>query len=153
MGVTFESKRDGWIVALIWAGAVASAGGGLAQYNTPAPLWIRVGMLAFLVAAAAFMLWILYDTSYTIDHEQLLIRSGPLRYRVPLRDIHSVDPSRNPLSSPACSLDRLLIRWGGRRKRILISPQRKPDFLRELNQRCPQLEFAGEALRRREVTQ
>jgi hypothetical protein len=66
-------------------------------------------------------------------------RCGPFRYRVPLAEIDSVRPSRNPLSSPACSLDRLFIKWNDERRRILISPSRKTDFLRELDRRCSQL--------------
>jgi len=48
---------------------------------------------------------------------------------------------RNPLSSPALSLDRLEIVYGSRR--IPISPEEKQRFLAELHARCPHLE--GEA--------
>jgi len=50
------------------------------------------------------------------------------------------------LSSPAASLDRLLIKWNDERKRILISPSRKADFLRELDRRCAQLKPEGDGL-------
>ena len=93
-----------------------------------------------------FMLWVLYGISYTLTDDELQIRCGPFRYRVPLAEIDSVGPSRNPLSSPAASLDRLLIKWRGGRKRILISPDRKADFLRQLDQRCEQLSRQGDEL-------
>jgi len=142
----FESKRDAWIVVLIWAGALLSVYGAFAQFTSVAPLLPRVGMLILLASAAAFMLWVLYGTDYTLAEGTLLIRCGPFRYRVSLEEIDSVRPSRNPLSSPACSLDRLLIKWKAGRKRILISPTPKTEFLRELDRRCPQLRPEGAGL-------
>ena len=40
----------------------------------------------------------------------VVIRSAFLRWRIPIGDIESITPTRNPLSSPALSLDRLEIR-------------------------------------------
>ncbi len=148
----FKSKRDAWIVALIWAGALLSVVGALAQFTSTAPFLTRAAMLVFLGSAAAFMLWVLYGIDYTLTDENLLIRCGPFRYRIPLAEIDSVSPSRNPLSSPACSLDRLLIKWNDERKRILISPSRKTDFLRELNSCCAQLRLDGNSLVRGSVS-
>ena len=131
---------------LIWAGAVACAYAGLEQLQTPGPLVFRVALLMLLMAVAGFMLWVLYRTSYTFADDMLLIRCGPFRYRVPLGEIDAVRPSRNPLSSPACSLDRLLITWKGGRKRILISPDDKAGFLRDMARLCAQLRIDGEGL-------
>jgi hypothetical protein len=146
MSIVFKSKRDGWIVAVIWAGALLSVVGGVAQLSSTAPLAFRFAMLVLLISAAAFMLWVLYSTYYTLTDEHLLIHCGPFRYCVPLAEIDMVKPSRNPLSSPAGSLDRLLIKWNKERKRILISPSRKTDFLRELDSRCAQLTPEGDRL-------
>ena len=66
---------------------------------------------------------------------------------MPLAAIDVVEPTRNPLSSPACSLERLWIRYG--EKQIMISPLDKAGFLRALVQRTPQLEPFGESARRR----
>ena len=149
MTAVYESKRDLWISVLIWAGAVACVYAGFEQFQTPAPLLRRVALLVLLLAVAGFMLWVLYRTRYTFIDEMLLIRCGPFRYRVPLGEIDAVRPSRNPLSSPACSLDRLLITWKGGRKRILISPDDKAGFLRELARRSTQLRTEGESLVRK----
>jgi hypothetical protein len=142
----FGSKRDAWIVAMIWGGAILSVIGGAAQLSSDATVAVRISMFTGLVAAAAFMLWVLYTTRYLFIENILLIQCGPFRYRVPLDKIASVQPSRNPLSSPACSLDRLLIKWGSRGRRILISPDDKKEFLRALADRCPQLGPSGEGL-------
>lgn len=146
MTKVFKSKRDTWIVALIWAGALISVFGALTQFTSAASLLTRAAMLVFLGSAAAFMLWVLYGTDYTLTNENLLIRCGPFRYRVALPTIDSVSPSRSPLSSPACSLDRLLIKWNDGRKRILVSPSGKTDFLRALDSLCPQLRLDGDSL-------
>ena len=149
MDTMFKSKRDTWIVVLIWAGALIAIFGAVEQFSTDAPLLPRAGMLVLLGSAAAVMIWILYSTDYTISEQTLLIRCGPFRYRVPLLQIDSVKPSRNPLSSPACSLDRLLIKWDDGRKKVLISPSRKREFLQELIRRCSQLKPEGDGLARR----
>ena len=69
-----------------------------------------------------------------LTEHDLLVRSGPFRWRVPLGQIHSVTPTRNPLSSPALSLDRLRIEYGDG-KWILISPRERERFLEALEAR------------------
>lgn len=146
MTTVFEPKRDTWIVALIWAGALFCVYGALMQFTSPGPLLLKVVVLLFLGFAAVFMVWILYQIDYTITDDNLVIRCGPMRYGVPLTKIDSVRPSRNPLSSPAPSLDRLLIKWSDGRKRIIISPARKSAFLQELDKRCAQLSMEDDSL-------
>jgi hypothetical protein len=146
MITVFQSKRDVWIVALIWAGALLSVFGALLQLTATAPFLFKAAMLVFLGSAAYFMLWVLYSIDYTLTDEHLLIRCGPFRFSVPLAEIDSVSPSHIPLSSPAGSLDRLLIKWNAERKRILISPSQKTEFLQALDKRCEQLTLVGDRL-------
>ena len=141
----FQSKRDWWIVALIWLGALMMIFAGVDQFSSTAPFWLRTTMLVVFVVLAGFMLWILYGTSYSFTEDSLLIVCGPFHSRVPLSEIQMVRPSRNPASSAACSLDRLLVDWGGGR-RTLISPEAKLEFLRYLDERCPQLRLEGDRL-------
>jgi hypothetical protein len=54
---------------------------------------------------------------------------------------HAEADALDPLSSPACSLDRLLLRYGSRR--IMISPADKIGFLAELQLRCPRVRQIG----------
>ena len=143
---TFPTERGSWLVALIWAGAVLAIVGGFAQLQAGAPAVVRGLVLVFLIGAAGFMLWVLYATAYVLGEAELLVRSGPLRYRVSFSAIQSVTPSRDPRSSPAGSLDRLLIRWSPDDRRLLISPARRLEFLQELSQRCPHLSFRGDQL-------
>lgn len=126
----FPSKRDFWLSVLLWVSAVACVYAGYAQMASAAGMLFRLAMLLLLVASAVLVLWVLYGTSYRFTDDLLLVRSGPFRFAVPLAEVTSATPSRNPLSSPACSLDRLLIRYG--RRKIMVSPQRREAFLREL---------------------
>ena len=68
-----------------------------------------------------------------------------MRINVPLKEIKSVLPTWNPLSSPALSLDRLAIKrahgWD-----VRISPKERNEFLRELADRAG-LEQEGDVLK------
>jgi len=143
----FPSKRDLWLEVVAWTGTLVAVGGGL-SYGLLAGAEPRIAALAMTVSLVTpvFMLWTLYGTSYTLGADELRIQSGPFRFRVPLGEITAVFPSRNPRSAPACSLDRLEIRYGGGRSRMLISPKDKSAFLNALLARCDQLMLRGEGL-------
>jgi hypothetical protein len=134
----FVSKRDGWLVAVLWAASLVDFA--VAAWLWTAPHREPAFVAPLLVVAGAFQLHVLYATDYTLEGDALRVRASFFRWRVPLAAIESIEPTRNPLSSPACSLDRLLIRYGG--KRIMISPADKEGFLRALVQRAPQLAAA-----------
>jgi hypothetical protein len=84
-------------------------------------------------------------TRYELHADQLVVRSGVLRYRAPYGEIRSVVPSRAIWSSPAWSLDRL---WISRHRGmdLLISPRDKQRFLVELQCRAPHLRLEGDRL-------
>jgi hypothetical protein len=86
-GSIFPSKRDFWIVALIWLGAGMAIFGGFAQFSSDASVWLQMLILVALVALAGLMLWILYGTRYSFTEDSLLVVSGPFRFRVPLSEI------------------------------------------------------------------
>ena len=74
----------------------------------------------------------LIGTHYTVDGNTLRIACGPFRWQVPVDAIESVEPTRNPLSSPALSLDRLRIQYG--KRKIMVSPADKAGFLKAIGQ-------------------
>lgn len=123
----FVSKVDGWLAALMLvAGSMSLMAIALvmqrgAAYGVTAALLIGIPAIALPV-------WVFLQTDYQLTDEELLVRSGPLRWRVPLRDIQTIKPSRSWLSSPALSLDRLRIDCG-RGRSLLVSPQEKERFL------------------------
>ena len=133
-------------MAVLWVASLVdfAVAAWLLLGGEPAPGFVA----PLLLVAGAFQLHVLYAIDYTFEDGTLRIRASFLRWRVPLAAIDSVEPTRSPLSSPAGSLDRLLIRWGDGR-RIMISPEDRPGFLRALAARAPQLEVRGELARRR----
>jgi len=111
------------------------------------PLGLGIGVLC--LAIAVWIGWIPYNTNYEIGQTQLIVRSAGFRWRVPLDAIVEVFPTHNPLSSPACSLDRLRVNYRnrkGRMKFVLISPREKEDFLRVLGEAVPELELVNNRL-------
>jgi hypothetical protein len=74
------------------------------------------------------------STRYTLTDEYLLVKCGPFSWSIPLRDIYEIEPTRNPMSSPALSLDRLLVRYGGGAE-LMISPADKAGFMMALRKR------------------
>lgn len=105
---------------------------------TAAAFWRGNG--SEIAVGCGAMLWVLivyagvlFPLRYGIGNGYLTIRYGICRQRVPLAEIRAVSPTRNPLSSPALSLDRLHVRFGdGFFKAVLISPAEREEFLRHL---------------------
>jgi len=95
------------------------------------PIGLRLATLLPLIVLFTLMLWSLLATHYTIDADNLTVRSGPMRWVIALSQIESVAPTRDARSGPALSLDRLRICYGGGRQ-ILISPKDKEAFIRDL---------------------
>ena len=136
----FPSKRDWWIVGLIWLGVMVSLVGGIMPLVVAGASWSE-GLLvvSLLVGMDSLMLWVLYGTGYTITPDRLLIRCGPFTFPVTIHGIDSITPTRSPWSSPACSLDRLKVVYGLSRQSIMVSPADKAGFLSAIVQQCPSL--------------
>ena len=141
---TFPSKRDTWIVFIIWVSAGIEIAVGTFLPFTDAPLPLKVLIPLVCGAGAALAFWVLYGTDYRLTGDTLVIRCGPFRFKIPLAEIDAVTPSRDPLSSPACSLDRLLIQYRHASRRLLVSPHDKTGFLEALVERCPHLSLSGQ---------
>jgi hypothetical protein len=117
--------------------------------RSPTAAAFRAVFLFVCILAAVLILWILYGTFYVLTGESLLIHCGPFRRRVLVSTIHEIIPSRNPLSSPACSLDRLHIKYDGSRSGVLISPWDERSFSRELVKLDRELVLRGDGIVRR----
>jgi hypothetical protein len=145
----FTSRVDSWLLAI---GPLAGLFAITSVAVTIVPFALNAGVLhdktllslIALVFALTLLLplWLLLDTNYTVTAEQLLVRSGPLRWRIALGDVREVSPSRSWVSSPALSLDRLRIGYGKGRN-ILISPREKQRFIDALRERCPSEKVTG----------
>jgi len=128
--LVFTSKIDGWLLVVLVGSALASllASAVILISLAPGP---RTLAGAIILIGAVLPIWLLVSTRYVLTSDLLEVHSGPFRWRIPIREICEIVPTRSPLSSPALSLDRLRIVY--REKRwIMISPLERERFLREL---------------------
>jgi uncharacterized membrane protein YdbT with pleckstrin-like domain len=129
----FKSKIDRWLLILLVAIMIFEIFVmSIAAMQSGDPR-TAVGLVAAALLIVALIGSLLIGTHYTVDGNTLRIVSGPFRWKVPIDKIQSVQATRSPFSSPALSLDRLRIDYGGRR-RIMVSPADKAGFLRAINQ-------------------
>lgn len=123
----FRSKIDWWILALLIFVLVTQlfvAWQVISDPTSGAPVGVVVGIVLLVFV---LVLSVLLGTSYRVDRKELKIASGPFRWKIRLSDITSVAETRNPLSSPALSLDRVRINYGKRRW-VMVSPADKAAF-------------------------
>ena len=127
----FKSKVDRWILVLILLAIIGQVVAITAAVNEAGEPAMITSLILVMIGVVALMVWLLLGTHYTVDRGTIRIVSGPFRWKVPIDEITSVEATRNPLSSPALSLDRLSIRYG-KRRRIMISPADKVGFLKAI---------------------
>jgi hypothetical protein len=124
----FRSKIDLWVLVLIVVVIIVQLVAITLAISEAGEAGAATGLILAMIGVVGLMVWLLAATHYTVDRGYIRIVSGPFRWKVPVAEITSVTATRNPLSSPALSLDRICIRYGGRR-RIMISPADRAGFL------------------------
>ncbi len=123
---THTSKIDNWIYVVLGLSVVLPVFiGWVSAGITLWPLYLISGGMG------AFFLWLYLATKYVIAGGVLTIHGGLFKVTIPVASITSVTDTRNPLASPAFSLDRLEIKYS-EEKIILISPKDKAAFLTDL---------------------
>jgi hypothetical protein len=156
--VVYPVKKDWWIACLLFAIGLVMVG---ISVGAPVLLIVNPGRPAppeaFLIVAAVSVLqgcigvflWsLLFKSSCAISPPDLVVRLGPFGFRIPLVAIVEVVPKRG--ISPdwgwglSLSTDRLSVRYRKANGRIafpiIISPERKFDFLLELAEAVPELQ-------------
>jgi hypothetical protein len=130
MKKTFHSKIDTWLIFLTAGigGFILFISWRILQDPFPAR-WFLVIFL--LIAGLAFPIALLFLTSYTITETMLIVKSGFFKWTIQIEDITNIEPTHDPLSSPALSLDRLRIDYRPG-KSLMVSPKDKHGFLEAL---------------------
>ena len=75
-----------------------------AVITEPDAVMILITALMILLLVVLF-----FGTRYVIDGEELIIYGGIYKKRVPIKQIKSLRPTKNLISAPAMSLDRIEI--------------------------------------------
>lgn len=150
------AKKDAWGVCLIALVVLASIGLGIFSMAMPARNAASVGGGILLLLFGLFFLWALLATAYEISSSHVVIRFGPLRWRIRIDEIVEAAPTssvRLVLGGTharfALSADAVLIKYRKKNGKkwlgviepaVLISPQDKTGFLKTLAEASPNLE-------------
>ncbi|MDF2457456.1 MAG: hypothetical protein K0R51_3449 [Cytophagaceae bacterium] len=99
-----------------------------------------IGLIINMTAIVGIC-YVCIHTTYTIEENVLAIKSPLIMpIIIDIQSIQRVQESRDPLSSPAGSLDRLEIIYG-ETDRVLISPKCKKEFLQQLRALKPEIDI------------
>jgi hypothetical protein len=112
------------------------------------PVFMSPYLLFVGAVTGAVVLWLTYPLNYEITASTLIVRSGFMPKEILLSSIEEVCPTKNPLSAPAWSFDRLYVSYrdGAKKSAALISPEDKVAFMRELAERVIGLEVRGDCV-------
>ena len=128
----YRSKVDWWLMPILGIPPLASIAV-IAQAATEGSAFGVIAGCGIAMFVAGIYFGLVWPMSYGLGKSELIVRSGLYRRRIPLTAISEVSPTRNPLSSPALSLDRLNVRFGeGMFRRVMISPAERDRFLDDL---------------------
>lgn len=131
MDRVFKSKVGWWyhLVVLLMAGICFKQ-------------FLGTDVITMVASAAAVMLLlhILFNTWYKITEEGILVVHFSIfpEKRIAISEISAVEVSALPVSSPALSLDRLII-YKGERQWLMVSPVNKKEFVALLRKYNPDI--------------
>lgn len=128
MGTVYKSKIDVWVAAVLAFAVATSLFAGATVLSAGGQRWLAGVVMPLGVGLP---LWLLFGTRYGLEFGELRVRCGPFTWHVPVAAITGITQTRNPLSSPALSLDRLRIEYGAG-KAIMISPRNRDMFLKDI---------------------
>ncbi|MBC7658164.1 MAG: PH domain-containing protein [Chitinophagaceae bacterium] len=125
----FDSAKDSWLMFLLSGVVLVSFYIGASSLREDnGAFWASASAS---IAAGLLCLWIMSATYYQIEGEQLLVKSGPFKYRIKIADIVSLRDSRSIISSPALSFKR--VRVEHKKGNLLISPKDRRAFVELLH--------------------
>jgi Bacterial PH domain len=142
----YPAKRDVWISVLLMLVSLVQLSGALLLVGTF--FWKHVPHLwvpgVILANVGGLLLWILLGTRYEIGEKYLVLRLGPLRWRLPLEaitEVYSTSRFHNDFGwGLALSMDRVRITFRNRWLPFWISPENKTDFIAELKRANPHVQ-------------
>jgi hypothetical protein len=102
------------------------------------------GLIINLIVAA-FIAHMIFTTYYVLSDKELVIRCGFLiNQTIKVDAIKRITETRNALSAPATSLDRIEIAFG-KYDTLMVSPKNKAEFIAHLTQLKPGIEVKWRA--------
>lgn len=139
----FRSRIDGWLVGVVLVAAAAPLFA--LVWLLWQGQWAGVTLLAVWGTVMTTVVCVTgFPLRYTLTAEAVHVRSGWLTWEVPYARLRDVRPTWNPLAAPAWSLRR--VRLETPEAVILVSPDDRESFIKELAERCPHLARQGDRL-------
>ena len=121
--LNFKSKKDIWLAVSIWGVIILMFFMMITEQNIVVYI---VGILN-----NALLLWLWFGTSYKIDDEDLIVRSGPFKSTIDIKSIKKLRATKTLLAGPALSIDRIEIQYK-RYDSVIVSPKEKNKFIESL---------------------
>lgn len=131
----FKSRKD-LLFKLVFFGTWAGCAAAFAVFHWGADFtWL--GFFFFdlvLLLCCALMVWIYFDTRYTLTSEHLHYKSGPFKGSVSLDSIREVIAGETLWSGmkPALARDGIVIKFN-KYDEVYISPESNEEFLKSLS--------------------
>jgi hypothetical protein len=123
----YKSKIDWWLVLVIL---------GVFGYPIIDGILSEEYLVSLLFSVVLLVFYFLSKTiQYKIEDENLVI----WKTKINIQSIRKIYKTRNPLSSPAMSLDRIAIVYN-KFDEVLISPKEREEFITELLKINPNIE-------------
>ncbi|MBA2875128.1 PH domain-containing protein [Thermaerobacillus caldiproteolyticus] len=142
----FPSKKDIWMAIIIWLSifvfiippifAIEPIG----VIMLPSILNNKLITMIIMIVPALLLSWIWFDTGYKIEESKIMVKSGPYRKTINIKEISSVRTTKNPFAAPALSMDKIEINYGNF-EIVTISPKNKDEFIYQLQKRNPEIQI------------
>ncbi|MFK8043151.1 PH domain-containing protein [Congregibacter sp.] len=124
--IVFKSKIDLWLLLTLFFSIAVSIATAYVTFKQSGTVNIVIAVI-ILVFGGGLPAWLFSGTKYVVSDDNLRVSCGPFSWSIPVSEITSVSETRNPLSSPALSLDRLELSYT-HGKSIMLSPSDKQAF-------------------------
>lgn len=122
--MVFKSKVDIWMAIIFIFVPISMIYGVITE-----PSAVLLLVTAFIIVLLCILF---FGTKYVIENDDLIVYGGIYKKRIPIKQIRSLRPSKNPLSAPAMSIDRIEITFDPHIQIILVSPKDKELFVKKL---------------------
>jgi len=131
----FYSRKDRWLSIIIW-GTILVCILTIILISVDGKSFVFDLFFALLmIGLILFILSIYFNTYYEISEQDVFIRSGIMKQRIPLESIKEMKKVTDILSSPALSSKRILIKHRKSYIGVQISPLDRDEFIDLINER------------------
>mgnify|MGYP001404321427 CR=1 FL=1 len=138
----FPSKKDLWLAIVIFGSIllfiisyIVGDSIDLAAPNYKIILRLLVGLLII-----GLPIWMWFGTGYIVEDGLIKIKCGPFRNTVKIKEIEKISATKNLLSAPALSIDRIEI-LHSMYNIAIVSPINKTEFVRVLVNENPNIQI------------